>query len=136
MKTAFASMSIVVALATGCASTGRAPEEPADKGPNPGAQLASGCGELALNSPRAGLIGIPVGATILVVCMPIAAAAAVIHEVVPVRAYAAGTHPVGPDTADFTYPDGSPALRAGAYRNRGGSSFGPFPDSHQCFRHC
>ena len=132
MKTTFASMSIVLALATGCASTARAPEEPTYKGPNPGAQLASGCGELALNSPRAGLIGIPVGATILVVCMPIAAAAAVIHEVVPVRGYAGGA-----DSGNFAYPDGSPALRTGGYVNGGrGSSYGSYPDGHQCFRRC
>ena len=130
MKTTFASMSIVMALATGCASTARAPEEPTYKGPNPGAQLASGCGELALNSPRAGLIGIPVGVTILVVCMPIAGAAAVLHEVVPVRGYAGGA-----DSGEFTYPDGSPAWRTGAYVNYGrGSSGGMFPSGyHQCF---
>ena len=136
MKAAFASMSVVIALATGCASTARAPEDPAYKGPNPGAEVAKGCGAGAIGSLKAGLIGVPIGATILVVCMPIAAAAAVIHEVVPVRGYAGGFPAVGPDTGDFTYPDGSPAMRAGAYRNRGGWSFGPFPDSHQCFRHC
>lgn len=132
MRAMLASLSVAAALASGCASTARAPEEPTYKGPNPGAQLASGCGELALNSPRAGLIGIPVGATILVVCMPIAAAAAVIHEVVPVRGYAGGA-----DSGEFAYPDGSPALRTGAYVNGGrGSSYGSYPDGHQCFRRC
>ena len=129
MKTAFASMSIVVALATGCASTARAPEEPADKGPNPGAKVAWACGELALSSPKAGLIGIPVGATILVTCMPIAAAVAVIHEVVPARGYHSGAD------GDFTYPDGSPAWRPGSFVSYRTSS-GTFPDSHQCFRRC
>ena len=132
MKTAFASMSIVIALATGCASTTRAPEEPTYKGPNPGAEVATGCGAGAIGSLKAGLIGVPIGATILVVCMPIAAAAAVIHEVVPARGYAGGA-----DSGDFAYPDGSPALRTGAYVNGGrGSSYGSYPDGHHCFRRC
>ena len=132
MKTALASMSIVMALAAGCASTPRAPEEPAYKGPNPGAEVAKGCGAGAIGSLKAGLIGVPIGATILVVCMPIAAAAAVIHEVVPVRGYAGGA-----DSGNFSYPDGSPALRTGGYLNGGrGSSYGSYPDGHQCFRRC
>jgi hypothetical protein len=132
MKTALASMSVVMALASGCASTARAPEEPAYKGPNPGAEVAKGCGAGAIGSLKAGLIGVPIGATILVVCMPIAAAAAVIHEVVPVRGYAGGA-----DSGEFAYPDGSPALRTGAYVNGGrGSSYGTYPDGHLCFRRC
>lgn len=132
MRAIVASLSVAVALATGCASTARAPEEPTYKGPNPGAEVAKGCGAGAIGSLKAGLIGVPIGATILVVCMPIAAAAAVIHEVVPVRGYAGGA-----DSGEFAYPDGSPALRTGAYVNGGrGSSYGSYPDGHQCFRRC
>jgi hypothetical protein len=127
MRNALATISIVVALASGCASAARAPEEPAYQGPNQGAEVAKACGGAAIGSLKGGPIMLPVGAAILVACLPLAAGVAVMHEVLPAQGYA------GADTANFTYPDGSPALREGAYVNGGRNSFGGLPGD---YRHC
>jgi hypothetical protein len=137
MKAVFASISLAVALAGGCASNARAPkEEPAYKGPNPAGKIAGGCVYVALGTLKEGPFFLPVAAGVVAVCAPLVATVAIAHEVLPAGPYVVlPARQVGPDTANFTYPDGSAAMRTGAYLNGGrDSSGGMFPSGyHQCF---
>jgi hypothetical protein len=84
----------VALLVSGCAATVKSSESAPDqqevstKGPNPGGQVARGCLGASLAFLKAGPVGVPFTLGIPVVCLPLAAAAGVLHEIVP----AAGPH--------------------------------------------
>jgi hypothetical protein len=102
-------LSLIAALASGCASRGPVSEvdqhrdaaaaKTEERGPNPGGQVAAGCGRGAFEMLRMGPLGIPFSLGILVVCMPLAAATAVVHEVVPARVND------GTGAPNFAYPN-------------------------------
>ena len=120
--------SLLMALVSGCASNARtsavpereapAPVAKQDRGPNPGADVAGACGSAAFGSLKAGVVGIPIGVGVLVVCMPLALLTAVAHEVLPAPSYDASGAP------DFAYPGNPPS---GTYVGGRGSSGFAYP---------